>query len=370
MKYLLIYGGCGHGHQRAAEYVAEELKNRHVGDITLIDFLWYASPLCKRLYPFLYRVTVSRLPWIWALGFYITNYKFLDFFIRWLRRIVNSLNSRGLVNFIIKEDPGIIILTHFFPAEVCTALKRHKKIKAKLVTIVTDSIPHSTWINRGTDYYIGMSEDTRQAMIAWGIDEKKINILGIPIAAKFDLQDKKEFYREKYGLDKSLFTALLTSGSFGIGPTQELVSLLNTYENKLQIMVVCGNNKQLFDVLSKRKYKVPVKIFGFVDYMDELMEAADLVIAKSGGLTMCESLAKEVPLVISKPIPGQENYNANLLLSNDAAFRIRKVNDIKGIIESVIADPGVLQVKKDNIKKIKKPHSTRDIVDFIIRLCQ
>ena len=200
----------------------------------------------------------------------------------------------------------------------------------------------------------------------WGILPEKIHPLGIPISEKFQICGEKEKYRERHGLKKGLLTVLVTSGSFGMGPTGELLDILNGYEGKVQAFVVCGNNKTLFDTVSKKKYAIPVSVFPFINFMDELMEASDLVVAKSGGLTMCESLAKELPMVISRPIPGQETYNADFLTSSGAAFRIKKASDVKQILNDIISDPGVLEAKKENIRKIKKPHATKDIVDLVM----
>jgi len=368
MKYLLMYGSCGHGHQRAAEYVAEGLKQRGEKDVIIVDFLIKANPFCKKFYPWIYKYSVTHIAWLWGIGFYLTNIKCLYWFICVLRRIVNSINAPGLVDFIITENPDVIILTHFFPAEVSAALKRSKKIKATIVTIVTDSIPHVTWINRGTDYYIGLAEETKKALIDWKVAEEAIKPLGIPISSKFQLQQKRKFYRDNYGLKQDVFTVLIASGSFGMGPIKKLVSLLNNYKEKIQVMVVCGNNKVLFENLRSKTYDCTVKVFPFVDFMDELMESADIIITKSGGLTTCESMAKGLPMVITKPIPGQETYNAHFMLSHEASFRIYKASEIVAIVDSIVADKTLLQKKINNILSIQKPHATKDIVDFILSL--
>ena len=43
------------------------------------------------------------------------------------------------------------------------------------------------------------------------------------------------------------------------------------------------------------------------------MEVSDLIITKAGGLTVSEALTKHLPLLIFKPIPGQEVENAQFV---------------------------------------------------------
>lgn len=365
MKYLVVYGSCGHGHQRAAEYVVDELKARGEKDVTVFDFLNYTTIFFQKTYPFIYKYAVTNLSWLWKIGFDITDLKCLNWIVQPVRRLANHLHAAKLEKFFIEADADCVILTHFLPSEICSALKKKNKIRARIITIVTDTVAHATWINKNSDFFIGFAEKTKTELLKWGIPDSKIKVLGIPIAEKFSVAHKKREYREKYGLTKDLFTILLTSGSFGIGPTEKLLDIINEYAGKIQAIVVCGNNHVLFEKLKAKTFAVPVKAFPFIDFIDELMEASDIIIAKSGGLTMCESLAKEVPLVISRPIPGQETYNAQFLIDNDAAFRIYEVDDIRSIIDSVLSNPAILETKRHNIRTIQKPRATKDIVDFI-----
>ena len=82
--------------------------------------------------------------------------------------------------------------------------------------------------------------------------------------------------------------------------------------------------------LSKRFSNV--KIFGFIDYMHELMTISDIIFSKAGGLTVSECMAKGLPMVINKVIPGQEEDNVEYLVSHNAAIR---ANDASGIIAAI-----------------------------------
>jgi processive 1,2-diacylglycerol beta-glucosyltransferase len=50
-------------------------------------------------------------------------------------------------------------------------------------------------------------------------------------------------------------------------------------------------------------------VFGFIDFVHELMAATDLFVSKPGGLSMTEAVTVGVPVLGVHPLPGQEEAN-------------------------------------------------------------
>ena len=122
--------------------------------------------------------------------------------------------------------------------------------------------------------------------------------------------------------------------------------------------------------LESMRFSFPVKVFGFVDFMPELMEASDLLVAKSGGATTVESLAKGIPMVVLHPIPGQETRNAKFLKQTNAAFFMQAPEQIKPILYAVLTYPDMLKSKRAAVASIARPRATEDAVKFILGLNQ
>jgi len=59
------------------------------------------------------------------------------------------------------------------------------------------------------------------------------------------------------------------------------------------------------------------------------MAAADLFVGKAGGLTSSEALARELPVIIINPIPGQEERNTDHLLEAGAARSVNGGNELE-----------------------------------------
>ena len=93
-----------------------------------------------------------------------------------------------------------------------------------------------------------------------------------------------------------------------------------------------------------------------------------MLISKSGGITVSESLAKELPMVVISPIMGQETRNCEFLVKHDAAFRIGRVDELKGVIENLAKDPVELKRMKDSIRGIKKPQACFDTAKMALEM--
>ena len=367
-KVLFLYVDAGYGHRKVAEAVYRELVSRNSPnlEIEIFDALKKTNFLFGRSYAGAYYRMVVHASWLWGFFFSLTNSAFLYALISPLRTIWNWFQSFKLRNYIEQGNYDVIIFTHFFPAEVCATLKRRGRIHSKLITIVTDVIPHRVWINPGTDLYWVMARESSNILADYHVGPSQVQVKGIPISSDFIKPIDRLKIRKKLDLDENKLTILFTSGSFGIGPTEEALDSFSDLKDLIQVIVVCGQNKILLHALNKRKFVFPVRLFGFVDNMYELMSASDLLIAKPGGATTCESLVKRLPMIITSAIPGQETENAKWLVSHQAALQINDPSEIKGTIARIIKDPNLLESLRSAIKTIAKPEATKELADLIL----
>ncbi len=371
MKILFFHASAGQGHKKAAEIASKVLLERANPPVNIQthDALDWTSPSSKKQYLDFYFYCVKFFPNLWGWFYDFTDRPSVYSVIQPFRRLFNSLIAKNLVKKILEEKPDVIVSTHFLASEVVAHLKCSGKTTAKLITIITDFMPHTTWINPGTDFYWVMSEETKKEVMKRGVPESSIFAKGIPVSPIFKPQNQKEEVRAKYGLDKKRFTILLTSGSFGFASYESVLRNLEAFREQIQCLVVCGNNSEVEKDLSSMTFAFPVKVFGFVNFMADLMEASDLMIAKSGGLTSSEGLAKGIPMIVTQPIPGQETRNVDFLKFHEAAFFIQAPSQIKLIVENILKHPHLLEMKKSAIARIAKPNASEDLADFIVKLC-
>lgn len=332
-----------------------------------MDVLDYTTPFFGKNYSRLYLFLVKYLPWLWGFGWYFLDIDLVDRVVKGLRRINNALCCKGFEDYLLAEGPDLVLTTHFLPNEIITRLKRKRKFKTALVTCITDYYPHVWWRDEGVDLYITPNEDLTPRLVKLGILPAKIKPLGIPIDRDFAENYSKTDIRNKLGLDPERLTLLITSGGFGVGPVKDLLAEVVKIKFPLQILVVCGNNTSLQEDLKAVEGSTVhnVRIMGFVRNMHELMAASDLMVSKSGGLTSTEAMAKGLPMVILYPIPGQESSNCDFLLRHEAGVLAADPSEAAHQIEALLADTARLQRLQGNMSKLGKPHSAREIVEYV-----
>ncbi|MFH1441842.1 MAG: glycosyltransferase [Candidatus Omnitrophota bacterium] len=360
MKTIIFYASAGAGHRKAAEALFNYYNNQSQ-NVQLIDALDKTNFVFKHIYTQGYLLMINHAMWIWKFLFWITSLKTAGRLIRPLILFFNLINSQKLVNFLISEQPDVIISTHFLPPEIAGYLEKRNKIKSKLITVITDFGVHPFWITKETDIYITASEFTKTQLIQKGINTDKIKSLGIPIGEKFTKEFNKEMLFKKMGLLSDKFTVLITTGSFGIGPVEEITALLY---KEVQIAVVCAKNKKLYSRLISKNYP-NVKVYGFIDNIEELMVVSDMVIAKPGGLTISEILSMELAPIFISPIPGQETNNMAVLKSYGIGELAVSTNDVFQYTLEYRNNTDKLNKIKEKIRKIKQPFAAREIYNAL-----
>ena len=76
---------------------------------------------------------------------------------------------------------------------------------------------------------------------------------------------------------------------------------------------------------------IPLLIPADPDFLsiEELMEVAQIVVSKPGGLTVAEVLATGTPLAIVNPLLGPESQNSDFVLENGAAIRLHSPDTLQ-----------------------------------------
>jgi len=371
MKILITYAYAGVGHKKAADAVYAALSASKGLDVENVDVLDYTNKFFKFSYPMVYLFLINRTPLLWGFLYYLLDFSLIDRFLAPLRRFFHNLQAKRFIEFILQAQPDVIICTHFLPAEVISGLKKKNIFKGRLVTIITDFLPHSFWMNRDSDYFIAAIEKTKRELLRRGVEEGRIKVLGIPCESKFGVSKDRIGLIQKLGLQEGLFNLLIMGGGFGTGPVRKIALSICNLEaeitENLQIIVICGKNKGLFEELNNKKpgLKARLCVFGYMDNVDEFMEVSNLIITKSGGLTVSEALSKRLPMIIIEPIPGQETRNCKVLTGYGTAVRADKVRQIRDYVKDFIASPEKIIGMKARINLLSYPDAAKKIAEFV-----
>lgn len=322
MKALILSITAGNGHNIAARAIKEHLDELGVDTVikdTYRDFSHGMSTTIDKGY----LLSTKYAPKLWGTAYSLAEEKAeLETdtkFGTWGKLLV----YRKLRKFVTDNKFDVIIATHTAPAGFMTILKEDNVTDAKMYGIITDFTVHPFWEETNLDFYVTASEQLDNMMAKKGIPHEKILPFGIPVSKKFETPTPKEAAREQLGL-KNKYTVFVIGGSMGFGAVKKHIKNLSYSDIDFQIVVVCGNNKKLKDDLLEMNIKKDLKVFGYVNNIELIMDASDCIITKPGGLTVSEALAKNLPLILIDPIPGQEDRNRDFLLNAGFAISTSK----------------------------------------------
>lgn len=357
------------GHHSATLAVEKALKMLAPGiEIMNINAFNYTNPISEKIINRLYMAVIKRTPQIWD---YLYDNPKVAKNLSGIKEAVHKFNSPKLKNLFDKFKPEAVLCTQAFPCGMVADFKKQYNSNLPLVAVLTDYIPHSYWIYDKVDYYITPSEEVTQRLADKGAVREKIKSLGIPIDPKFKEALPRAEAMKRLGLDPNVFTVLIMGGGQGLGPIKTITKSLERVTAEIQEIIVTGSNKKLYRSMSRRikKYKKKILLFGYAKNIDELMDAADVVVTKPGGITTAEALAKKLPIIIVRPIPGQETSNTSYFTAKRVAIKLDRAEDINLLIEDFIHKPEKLRQISSVAAGISKPNSSLDIARLLLDLC-
>jgi UDP-N-acetylglucosamine:LPS N-acetylglucosamine transferase len=200
--------------------------------------------------------------------------------------------------------------------------------------VVTDLVSlHYSWLCRDVDLCMVPTDEAYELMQQRGMPTERMIRTGFPVHPKFShYQRSKAESRRDLGLDEQRFTILLTGGGVGSGHVQELVPALEQASPDYQLLVVTGKNQALCEELQSQEHSPHTHIYGFVDNMEALMAASDVVVTKAGPGTLMEALVMRCPVIITEAVGKQEQGNIDFVVNRGLGF-FRP--DAGGIIEAI-----------------------------------
>ncbi|MCU0453922.1 MAG: galactosyldiacylglycerol synthase [Bacteroidetes bacterium] len=365
----------GAGHLRAAEaLVAAARRSRLPIEVASWDVLSFTPPWFRRLYAGSYLEAVNRAPELWGF-FYERSERHPHHnpaFIRAFDRVNYLPYWRALQDF----RPDALVCTHFLPyLSIAPRLSRERR-PPLIAAVTTDFDVHRLWIDPIVDRYFVFHEETRFLLTAKGVDEERIAVSGIPVMPEFATRTRGDVARRELGLSPHRRTVLVVAGGFGMGKIVDIAkaaadTLGSIRGLRSQLVVVCGRNASALDRVRRLPVRsnVDLRALGFVQNMHDWMDAADLLVSKSGGLTSSEALAKGLPMLIVDPIPGQESRNADLIADHGAGWKATSLDHLRFKLQRLLNEPAELQRAARHARRLGCPRAAQNILfDVVERL--
>ncbi|PGZ94966.1 1,2-diacylglycerol 3-glucosyltransferase [Bacillus pseudomycoides] len=366
-KILILTGNYGDGHIQVAQALHEAIQIRFPTlEPVIFDFMQWVHPYSNHVSRFLFLQGVKKFPQVYGYIYQKTRRA------NTLSNLIKTVFSTGLrrsLKLIEEVQPTVVVSTFPLSAAVMSKLKSYGLTDIPTVTTITDHTDHSCWIYPFTDQYIVGSSIVRDSLIHLGVKENRIAHTGIPIRQQFSQSFEREEIFEKYGLDPHIPTVLVMGGGYGmIGDGSSTFQEFDALSQPIQFIIVCGHNEKLRMQLKEKlkDSKHHIHLTGYINYVHELMAISDLMITKPGGVTTFEAIAMELPILLYKPIPGQEQDNAKFLVRSGVAIQAKTDRDLTDHLSKLLSNVELLQQMRENSKQFHPKESAFASVEVIM----
>ncbi|MEE3412002.1 MAG: glycosyltransferase [Treponema sp.] len=342
-KFLFLYLTTGAGHISTARVLKEQiLKQNPDAEVVMVNGFDKANILGKVGFELLYFWATNFFHGLFPLIYDISQRRF---FVTLVSKLMRFHTVHYLKKVFKREQPTDIVSFHFAlsPYAKSAVIRLHKKVN--ITVMVTDpfTVPNAWFWDRSLDYLV-YSEEAKQTGIAQKVPAEQITVVPFVMNPKFQEPfDSKDILalRKKHGFDQSKKTVLLVGGGDGLPGAVDIVNKCVLRKARFSIAVVCGKDMGKYAYLEslKRLYpKLDLHVYGFVNYLDELIKLSDCVVMKAGPATLLEALSCRKPIIISRYIHNQELGNMRFAVQNKVGWFIQKPAKIYDKIEEIFED--------------------------------
>ena len=356
-KILYLFSDTGGGHRSAAAAVMRAVEHLRGGKYSqeMVDVFAACSGFLN-VFAKMYAPVIKYSPRLWGqLYYWLDDEKKLE----QLEKLSRPFILRELKKLLMEQRPDVVVSVHPMVNHLTVKALKETGLEIPFIVVITDPVTlHRAWITPAVDQCIVATSAAKKNAIKYGMPERKIKVIGMPIDPKFFLKDKdKDKDKDKV---KKRFTIILMGGGEGGGGMDEIIKEFERTGYDGQLIVIAGRNKALETKLKSRKFSFPLKVFGFTDKVPELMAESDLIITKAGPGTIAEAMAMNLPIIITSWLPGQEEGNVEFVVKENVGRVSRDPRRVVGLVRE-IRQPEEFAALKRNIKKVSRPEAALDI---------
>ncbi len=353
---LILTTSFGMGHNSVAKAISEQLMDENSSlKVNVIDLLDVSNPNSKDLFFNIYKLLTRKHP-----NIYNHFYKMKkDVENNYLDKIMYNVYLKKVAKFIIESDAKLIISTFPLCSGFVSRVKEKYNLKVPLITSITDVVDSWEWIHNNTDMYFVPCKVVENKLVEKGIPNEKIKVTGIPVKHEFLNKNKKS---------KDYKQVLIMGGAMDkIGLSVDVLKTLDAVEN-LKTVVITGNNKVLYERLSKVGKLNNVEILGYTTEIAKLMDDSDVLVTKPGGATLFEAINKGIPMVLKNSKVGQEEENIQFIKDKGIGILLDEDECLEEALIKSLSDETQINQIKQNIEEVRLEIEPEKVGQYVLEL--
>ena len=187
------------------------------------------------------------------------------------------------------------------------------------------------------------------------------------------IDEKREEALDHFKLDPNKMTLVILGGSLGARAINQAIEKNIQTILKNDVQVIWQSGKLYYDEYKKFSEIKGVQVMEFIQKMDLLYAAADILISRAGAGSISELCIVGKPVIfIPSPNVAEDHQtkNAKFVTDKDAGILLKEENigSLSEVINILFEDAEKRKTLSKNIKKLALPNATKEIADEVDKI--
>ena len=202
------------------------------------------------------------------------------------------------------------------------------------------------------------SPSIRATIAPAGLEIKQIRITGFPVRPSFIAPADPRRIKEAFALSNESPIVILLMGAAGADQTIRFAREMAKINQPIQLIIGTGRNRKLYEKVRSVPSPSHIKrhVLPFTPRIADLMGVADLIVTKSGPVTIFEAIHRELPMVIDATtrLIHWEKMNVAFIEEQGIGTVNREVRELPHIVSQHLFDGVYRTGIKHNIAAFEK----------------
>jgi len=303
---------------------------------------------------------------------------------RWYYYAVSPFLTSQTVEYIEKENPDLVIsiipIVNNAIAKACARTQtpllivppdfnvafytQDLRLKSDAKSYVHIALPFDNELSRKS-----LKENKKSYK---SIKEENIYSFQYPLRKEFYQKKDAKQIKKDFNVQDDSPIILLMMGAQGSKSLYDFSKEIAKIKSKVHFFVCAGKNDQIIPKLHSLYFppNITPHILGFTDRVSDLMAISDVMIGKTGAISVVEGLYSRLPLIADQTeyVVSWELSHQEFIEEKQTGFILKKLQDLPRIVENLLINPSLLQKIKNNINSVLKKQSTKSIEPIIKKI--
>ena len=352
MRKLLILTSLytGHGHKSVSDALCERLSAYDDLEVMAIDGFELMNKFEQYMAEYTYG-PITRMPgkaWEWNYAAGKTLHKPVTL-------VVSAMIKSRLLALLEDFKPDAVLSVHPMFLGTVLEVMEEAGLNIPLIAHEVDLIDIAEyWFDPRISLTLAPSKESYDYTLSRGVDPAKVIQVGFPVRQRFMNVPAPAPHNGR--------VITIMSGSEGSGMVYTVTRMLLKYTGA-KVNVVCGRNKKLRKRLREafgRKYRGRLNPMGFVEDIQNVMAASDVLIMRASPNSAMEAIALNVPVILFGQLAGQELHNPDVLQSHGVAKYCPTPKALPACVNALFANDGAEVQAMRAAQRAYAPHDAAE----------